>query len=857
MDLFSAAMSGDENLVQKLLNDENVNFRDKNCRTPLYHAAEHGRKNIVEFLLAQDKINVNEGGPDGFTPLSVAALNGNRDVVELIISRNDVDLNPTDTSGSTPLSWAISRGDIGVAELLISKRGVNVNVEDNYGQTLLSKAAEVRCMDIVRMLILRDDIDLNLKRDDDWISFLRAISDGHMDVMKLLVSKCNIDLRSRNKQGRTLLSSMAVKEENFDIIELLLTKQCAACPGRTPLSWAAEIGDFETTHLLLVKSSIDPNAGDSNGRTPLSRAAENGHASVISLLLAEDITNPNIKDSEGRTPLSWAAGNGHHGAVTSLLTKNKTNLNIKDRDGRTPLSWAAGNGYWTMVQLLLAKETTDPNIRDNNGQTPLWWAIENGHQKVVNLLAPTDTVTMSLMVQQGKQMAIKLLCDAGSNINERNDHGQTPLHIAVSLRRPDIARDLLSRGAKTDLRDSGDMTPLRMVVRAKDDQCIRELLRCNASMEDIMVDEWRDAYDKGREHVVLISESVDEKYVDFATTFPIASELSRASTALNNTCSLYSFVENLDRPLWPKVPIVGSEERLVPNQLHVRIPKKDGDDLLDVSVSLLISFGHYVFPTTSSALDTSIYRIAWKIKRPTNPSSSWVPVVYFSTLPNGWMPANELDLFKQLISLVKEKWMALCEQFEKYLSSRRLHQLKDKGNNPEMIDLLANDSRKLAELRGILQDQIRVAKKFVNDYCRQYSVNQDKKGLLGLLTDEFELVVNNMLGQLDQTVRDFLQIEFAWTSINETRISTRLGQNVMLFTYVSIFYLPLGFCAALWAIPDITDSGTRTPFIITCITVGLITLLVTFNMGRIAEMMRRVLQYGKGVLEAHKPGENW
>jgi hypothetical protein len=37
--------------------------------------------------------------------------------------------------------------------------------------------------------------------------------------------------------------------------------------------------------------------------------------------------------------------------------------------------------------------------------------------------------------------------------------------------------------------------------------------------------------------------------------------------------------------------------------------------------------------------------------------------------------------------------------------------------------------------------------------------------------------------------------EFAWVSMSETRISTRLGQNVMLLTYVSIFYLPLAFCA--------------------------------------------------------------
>lgn len=66
--------------------------------------------------------------------------------------------------------------------------------------------------------------------------------------------------------------------------------------------------------------------------------------------------------------------------------------------------------------------------------------------------------------------------------------------------------------------------------------------------------------------------------------------------------------------------------------------------------------------------------------------------------------------------------------------------------------------------------------------------------------------------------------------MSETRISTRLGQNVMLLTYVSIFYLPLGFCAALWAIPNITDSATRNPFVITATVVGLATLVVTFNL---------------------------
>lgn len=36
---------------------------------------------------------------------------------------------------------------------------------------------------------------------------------------------------------------------------------------------------------------------------------------------------------------------------------------------------------------------------------------------------------------------------------------------------------------------------------------------------------------------------------------------------------------------------------------------------------------------------------------------------------------------------------------------------------------------------------------------------------------------------------------FNASAVVESRLSTRLGQNVKLLTYVSIFYLPLAFCA--------------------------------------------------------------
>lgn len=87
---------------------------------------------------------------------------------------------------------------------------------------------------------------------------------------------------------------------------------------------------------------------------------------------------------------------------------------------------------------------------------------------------------------------------------------------------------------------------------------------------------------------------------------------------------------------------------------------------------------------------------------------------------------------------------------------------------------------------------------------------------------------------LVQTLRDGL---FDASALIESRLSTRLGQNVQLLTYISIFYLPLGFCAALWAVPSIDDSKTRIPFVITTSLICLITFVVVFNLNNIANAL--------------------
>lgn len=71
---------------------------------------------------------------------------------------------------------------------------------------------------------------------------------------------------------------------------------------------------------------------------------------------------------------------------------------------------------------------------------------------------------------------------------------------------------------------------------------------------------------------------------------------------------------------------------------------------------------------------------------------------------------------------------------------------------------LAQDAERLAGLRVQLQHQVGAAEKFITDYSQHYNANESPTDLQKLITDEFELSIKNRFGQLDQTVRDLLQI---------------------------------------------------------------------------------------------------
>ncbi|XXG99376.1 hypothetical protein Hte_005713 [Hypoxylon texense] len=140
-------------------------------------------------------------------------------------------------------------------------------------------------------------------------------------------------------------------------------------------------------------------------------------------------------------------------------------LDLKDPGWRSPLHIAAHRGHDQIVKLLV-RHGQDCNQKDSDGTTPLIHAVIGGYEDVVSTLlqhaarvSETDTYGRSsihwAVIHQRKAILAMLLENChGLNaaVNAYDDHGQTPLHIAIYLGLEEEVQILLRYGADLCLR---------------------------------------------------------------------------------------------------------------------------------------------------------------------------------------------------------------------------------------------------------------------------------------------------------------------------------------------------------------------------------------------------------------------
>ncbi|KAJ5895327.1 hypothetical protein N7495_007018 [Penicillium taxi] len=268
------------------------------------------------------------------------------------------------------------------------------------------------------------------------------------------------------KVSSRYVDDLISENESLEVAKILLENGASARTGRdldifTALHHAA--GNFESIVKLLLDHGADANDQmNADGRAPLHCAVQDTKSIVefepiMKLLLAKG-ADINSKDSHERTIL-YDAVRLRGSKYTKMLLAYGASVYSRT-EGFTPLHYSTRN---CATMLLLLNSGADINARDDHGYTALHLAIG-----------------------ESREDSMRLLLNTGADIHARTDKGYTPLHIAASISpfdTPEKVRLLLEKGADIKLQDNDGLTPLHWAAKHGLENALKLLLRAGADTE--------------------------------------------------------------------------------------------------------------------------------------------------------------------------------------------------------------------------------------------------------------------------------------------------------------------------------------------------------------------------------------
>ena len=153
---------------------------------PFHLACKNGNLNVLEAL-ADKKASLKDTNEEGQTSLHIAASRGTKDVAEFLIKRNGLDINARDQRQRTALHIAVGNSPNFETVSFFLDKGADIEVRDDNGRYPLHLAC-MNCneIEIVR-LVLREGTEINVTDLNGRTPLHLAVQYGRDKTVKLLL----------------------------------------------------------------------------------------------------------------------------------------------------------------------------------------------------------------------------------------------------------------------------------------------------------------------------------------------------------------------------------------------------------------------------------------------------------------------------------------------------------------------------------------------------------------------------------------------------------------------------------------------------------------------------------------------
>lgn len=227
--------------------------------------------------------------------------------------------------------------------------------------------------------------------------------------------------------------------------------------GTTALHWAVYYDDAELVKELLERGA-EVHAVNDFGATPLSQAAIQGNPQVIELLLDAG-ADPNERGADDQTPLMILARTPTVEAAR-VLVKAGADVNAVEKwRGQTALMWAAAQKQPAMLRFLVEEGAdVDAQSWPNN------WERQVTAEPRMKILPPGGMTPLHYAVREGCTECVKILIEAGADLDKTDPDHVTPLVMAGLNAQWDSMKLLIEAGANVDKWDIYGRFPLYTVA---------------------------------------------------------------------------------------------------------------------------------------------------------------------------------------------------------------------------------------------------------------------------------------------------------------------------------------------------------------------------------------------------------